>query len=86
MPLSKEGLERVSKGLMPTQLKFRVVPSVGKLEIKNYLKSVYGLDNITRVHTANYQGKKKVLRTKNKIIYYRRPDYKSVTVELRQHE
>ena len=128
MPLSKEALDAVSKGLMPPQLKFRVVPSMGtllvkalfpslpfsivsvslslqqtlffleicfsadealllsfagKLDIKNYLKSIYGLD-IKRVHTANYQGKKKALRLRNKIVYYRRPDYKSVTVELNQ--
>ena len=81
MPLGKEALEAVSKGVMPQQLKFRVVPQVGKLEIKNYLRSIYGLD-IKRVHTANYQGKKKALRLKNKIVYYRRPDFKSVTVEL----
>mmetsp|Transcript_15934 Transcript_15934/g.40592 ORF Transcript_15934/g.40592 Transcript_15934/m.40592 type:complete len:108 (-) Transcript_15934:160-483(-) len=83
MPLDKAGLDAVAKGLMPPQLKFRVVPSVGKLEIKNYLKTIYGLD-VKRVHTANYQGKKKTIRTKSRIIYYRKPDYKSVTVELNQ--
>jgi ribosomal protein L23 len=85
MPLSKEALDAVSKGLMPSQLKFRVVPSMGKLDIKNYLKSIYGLE-IKRVHTANYQGKKKALRLRNKVVYYRRPDYKSVTVELNQQQ
>jgi len=81
MPLSEEGLEAVSKGEMPPVLKFRTAPSVGKLEIKNYLRSIYGLD-IKRVHTANYQGKKKQLRLRNKVLYYRKPDFKSVTVEL----
>lgn len=81
MPLSEEALEHVSRGEMPPTLKFRATPSVGKLEVKNFLKGVYGLD-VKRVHTANYQGKKKQLRLKNKVIYYRKPDFKSITVEL----
>ncbi|QDZ25448.1 ribosomal protein L23 [Chloropicon primus] len=84
MPLSEEGLEAVSKGEMPSMLKFRSAPSVGKLEIKNYLRTIYGLD-VKRVHTANYQGKKKQLRLKNKVVYYRKPDFKSITVELNQN-
>ena len=67
MPLSEEALEHVSRGEMPPTLKFRATPSVGKLEVKNFLKGVYGLD-VKRVHTANYQGKKKQLRLKNKVI------------------
>ena len=84
MPLSEEALEAVSRGEMPSQLKFRTAPNVGKLEIKNYLRGVYGLD-VKRVHTANYQGKKKQLRLKNKVVYYRKPDFKSVTVELNEN-
>ena len=45
------------------------------------MRSIYGLD-IKRLHTANYQGKKKQLRLRNKVLYYRKPDFKSVTVEL----
>ncbi|GJP47361.1 hypothetical protein CLOM_g6561 [Closterium sp. NIES-68] len=57
---------------------FRTVPSVNKVEIRRYLESLYGLE-VDRVHTMNYEGKKK----RSRFGFYRRPDWKKVVVELK---
>lgn len=54
-------------------------PKMSKLEIKEYLRKLYGLP-VTHVHTANYQGKKKVSQTWG--AKYKEPDYKKAYVYL----
>ena len=48
-------------------------------EVRNLLQSVYKV-GVQKVHTANYEGKKK--RQGN--YFYQRPDYKKVYVKLRE--
>ena len=48
-------------------------------EVKNLLQTVYKV-GVERVHTINYEGKKK--RVGN--YFYQRPDYKKVYVQLKE--
>ena len=54
-------------------------PAVTKVDVKECLEKVYGV-GVERVHTVNYEGKKK--RRGN--YFYHRPDYKKVYVQLRE--
>mmetsp|Transcript_20631 Transcript_20631/g.24783 ORF Transcript_20631/g.24783 Transcript_20631/m.24783 type:complete len:115 (-) Transcript_20631:723-1067(-) len=62
------------------ELVFKTVPSVGKVQIKRFLQSVYDLD-VMKVHTINYEGKKKRDRL-NPMLSRRDPDWKQVYVVL----
>ncbi|KDD75429.1 hypothetical protein H632_c689p1, partial [Helicosporidium sp. ATCC 50920] len=77
LPLS-EAQQRIYKetGFL-RELAFKAPPNVSKLEVKNFLESLYGL-NVAKVNTANYQGRKKEGRAGP----YRRGDYKKVFVHL----
>ena len=50
-----------ANGKLPTgnKAKFKVPPSMGKFDIKEYLNKVYDLPKITKIHTVNYDGKLK---------------------------
>ena len=48
-------------------------------EVRNLLQSVYGVA-VDKVHTANYEGKKK----RRGFHYYQKADYKKVYVKLRE--
>jgi|TARA_B100000401_G_scaffold344533_1_gene242504 large subunit ribosomal protein L23 len=54
-------------------------PAVTKVDVKECLEKVYGV-GVERVHTVNYEGKKK--RRGN--YFYHRPDYKKVYVQLQE--
>ena len=56
---------------------FRVPPSTTKLEIKDYLEKIYGLD-VKKVTTVNYDGKVKVRNGKK----YQQKAYKRATITL----
>jgi large subunit ribosomal protein L23 len=58
---------------------FITKPAVTKVDVKETLEKVYGI-GVSRVHTVNYEGKKK--RRGN--YFYHRPDYKKVYVQLRE--
>ncbi|KAK8795579.1 hypothetical protein WA158_000236 [Blastocystis sp. Blastoise] len=57
---------------------FRVDPSMTKLEAKEYLEKIYGVQ-IEKIHSVNFLGKLK--RTPGKKIY-REPSYKKLFVYL----
>jgi large subunit ribosomal protein L23 len=67
--------EAAAKGL--DVVTFITVPKTSKTEVRNLLRTVYNI-GVDRVHTANYEGKKK--RQGNH--FYHRPDYKKVYVKL----
>lgn len=50
-----------ANGKLPTgnKAKFKVPPSMGKFDIKEYLNKVYDLPKITKIHTVNYDGQLK---------------------------
>jgi len=58
---------------------FRTTPNVTKIEIKEYIESVYGM-KVERVNTANYLGQKRILYIAGKREIYREDDYKKVFV------
>jgi large subunit ribosomal protein L23 len=58
---------------------FRVPPSTGKLEVKNWLQKVYGV-GVIKVNTMNYRGKLKRDRYTN--YRYRKADWKKAIVTV----
>ena len=58
---------------------FHVPPKMGKLEIKEYLRKLYGLP-VTAVHTAIYEGKRKISPQWGRP--YKTPAYKKAYVYL----
>mmetsp|Transcript_10105 Transcript_10105/g.16159 ORF Transcript_10105/g.16159 Transcript_10105/m.16159 type:complete len:183 (+) Transcript_10105:258-806(+) len=69
--------EGLSKGL--NVVTFITVPSTSKTEVRNFLQTVYKV-GVERVHTINYEGKKKRYGNTNR--FFNRPDYKKVYVQL----
>mmetsp|Transcript_2967 Transcript_2967/g.6168 ORF Transcript_2967/g.6168 Transcript_2967/m.6168 type:complete len:102 (+) Transcript_2967:100-405(+) len=63
------------------ELVFRTIPSVGKIELRKFLESVYQLD-VAKVHTLNYEGKKKMDRKTGR--FHRKPDWKKAYVVLNE--
>lgn len=63
----------------PVQAVFRVEPKMNKLEIREYLRKIYGLP-VVKVMTANFLGKRKRLTGKRKQVGYARPDFKKAVV------
>jgi large subunit ribosomal protein L23 len=58
---------------------FRVAPSVGKIDLKQWLQKVYGV-GVIKVNTMNYRGKLKRDRfTGNR---WRKPDWKKAIVTV----
>ena len=56
-----------------------LLADVAQTEVRNLLQSVYGV-GVDKVHTANYEGKKK----RRGFHYYQKADYKKVYVKLRE--
>ncbi|KAL4857731.1 50S ribosomal protein L23 [Chlorella vulgaris] len=77
LPLTEAQQQVYEKTGFLKELVFKTAPSVGKVEIKAFLESVYGL-NVTKVNTLNVEGKKK----RGKHGFFRRPDYKKAFVEV----
>lgn len=78
MPLSEAQQKAFEATGHVDRLAFKTIPSIGKIEIKQFLERVYGLD-VAKVNTLNYEGRKK----RGKGGFYRRPDYKKAYVFLR---
>jgi large subunit ribosomal protein L23 len=60
---------------------FIVDPSANKIEIKNAVEKMYGV-NVERVNTINVLGKKKSRFTKAGTLTGRKPSYKKAIVTL----
>ena len=58
---------------------FVTTPEVTKIEVRAFLERVHGV-GVERVHTANYEGKKK----RDRGGFHRRADYKKVYVTLKE--
>eukprot|EP00542_Grammatophora_oceanica_P021787 CAMPEP_0194053964 /NCGR_PEP_ID=MMETSP0009_2-20130614/51973_1 /TAXON_ID=210454 /ORGANISM="Grammatophora oceanica, Strain CCMP 410" /LENGTH=108 /DNA_ID=CAMNT_0038702293 /DNA_START=8 /DNA_END=334 /DNA_ORIENTATION=+ len=58
---------------------FRVLPSMTKWEIKEYLQKIYDLP-VAKVNTMNYQGKRKRIIAGRKIAYVKYRDFKKAIV------
>eukprot|EP00246_Nothoceros_aenigmaticus_P017455 TRINITY_DN8518_c0_g2_i1.p1 TRINITY_DN8518_c0_g2~~TRINITY_DN8518_c0_g2_i1.p1 ORF type:complete len:183 (-),score=30.60 TRINITY_DN8518_c0_g2_i1:153-701(-) len=63
------------------QFALRTVPSASKVEIRNVLQAVYGLQ-VHKVCTINMEGKLKYCKPMKH--HYRRPDYKKAYVVLKE--
>mmetsp|Transcript_33071 Transcript_33071/g.45850 ORF Transcript_33071/g.45850 Transcript_33071/m.45850 type:complete len:105 (+) Transcript_33071:203-517(+) len=79
IPLILQKPDNLEAAQVATELVFRTIPSIGKIQLRNFLQSVYNLD-VAAVHTINYEGKKK--RHPRTGLYYRRPDWKKAYVYL----
>jgi large subunit ribosomal protein L23 len=64
---------------------FIVVETANKVEIKNAVEKMYGV-NVERVNTINVLGKKKTRFTKAGTLAGRKPNYKKAIVTLAQGE
>jgi len=64
---------------------FIVEQSANKIEIKNAVEKMYGV-NVERVNTINVLGKKKSRFTKAGTLTGRKPDYKKAIVTLAEGE
>ena len=64
---------------------FIVDPSANKIEIKNAVEKMYGV-NVERVNTINVLGKKKSRFTKAGTLTGRKPNYKKAIVTLAEGE
>jgi large subunit ribosomal protein L23 len=64
---------------------FVVESTANKLEIKNAIEKMYGV-NVERVNTINVLGKKKTRFTKAGTLAGRKPNYKKAIVTLAQGE
>eukprot|EP00897_Mesotaenium_endlicherianum_P009466 jgi/Mesen1/8548/ME000484S07927 len=62
-----------------TEVAFKTIPSMTKVEIRRILESMYNL-RVANVETMNYEGKKK----RSKYGFYRRPDFKKAYVTLKE--
>ena len=58
---------------------FVTTPEVTKIEVRAFLERAHGI-GVERVHTANYEGKKK----RDRGGFHRRADYKKVYVTLKE--
>jgi len=81
-PLSKvlSDVQITQPHAMKQQLRFKVPIKMNKIEIRHYLKNIYGLD-INFVNTANYLGhfKRATVRTRP---LYKKKDHKKAFVSL----
>lgn len=65
----------------PARATFRVLPRMTKHEIKEYLTKIYGLP-VTKVNTANYLGKRKLVRGSRQVIRFKYKDFKKAVVSF----
>jgi large subunit ribosomal protein L23 len=64
---------------------FIVALNANKLEIKNAVEKIYGV-NVAKVNTQSVMGKYKMRYTNNGFLSGRRPNYKKAIVTLAQGE
>lgn len=65
----------------PARAVFRVLPRMTKHEIKEYLTKIYGLP-VVKVNTANYLGKRKLVRGSRQVIRFKYKDFKKAVVSF----
>ncbi|CAM9599125.1 unnamed protein product, partial [Choristocarpus tenellus] len=65
----------------PTKAAFRVPPKMTKWEVKEHLWKIYNVP-VKNVTTQNFDGKRKRIAGKRRVISYKRPDYKKAIVTL----
>eukprot|EP01023_Acetabularia_acetabulum_P013826 TRINITY_DN1671_c0_g2_i1.p4 TRINITY_DN1671_c0_g2~~TRINITY_DN1671_c0_g2_i1.p4 ORF type:complete len:117 (+),score=8.72 TRINITY_DN1671_c0_g2_i1:199-549(+) len=80
LPLKEEELIQLRNTGWLRSVKFMTKPDMNKIELRQFLRRVYGL-RIEKLHTANVWGKK--VRSKQSGKWYRKPDWKKVYVVLR---
>jgi len=68
-----------AKGDMPSKATFKVLPSMTKHEVREYLTKIYNLP-VKKVNTQNFLGKRKRIAYKKKLAYYKYADYKKAIV------
>ena len=68
-------------GSQPARAIFRVLPRMTKHEIKEYLTKIYGLP-VRKVNTANYIGKRKLVRGSRHVIRYKYKSFKKAVVSF----
>eukprot|EP00879_Flechtneria_rotunda_P002307 GHRR01002501.1.p1 GENE.GHRR01002501.1~~GHRR01002501.1.p1 ORF type:complete len:181 (+),score=73.91 GHRR01002501.1:175-717(+) len=80
LPLTKEQQQQVIDTGWLREVAFRAEPRVNKMEIKAFFESVHNME-VERVHTINYQGKRKrQIDEKGRPHYYRLSDWKKAYV------
>lgn len=65
----------------PARATFRVLPRMTKWEIREYLTKIYGLP-VQKVNTANYLGKRKLVRGSRQVIRFKYKDFKKAVVSF----
>lgn len=70
-----------SKTAVVKQAIFRVPPKMTKWEVREYLTKIYDVP-VKKVMTQNFDGKRKRLLGKRKIINYKRASFKRAIVTL----
>ena len=65
----------------PARATFRVMPKMTKHEIREYLTKIYGLP-VQKVNTANYLGKRKLVRGSRQMIRFKYRDFKKAVVSF----
>ncbi|KGL53402.1 MULTISPECIES: 50S ribosomal protein L23 [Porphyromonas] len=68
---------------MPNRYGFRVSRDANKIEIKNAIKKLYGVD-VKSVNTMNYDGKRQVRYTKGGVIRGRKSAFKKAVVTIEE--
>jgi len=69
----------------PNRYGFRVSPDANKVDIKNAVEELYGV-NVVSVNTMNYAGKRKSRYTKSGVIKGKTSAYKKAIVALKDGE
>ena len=69
----------------PNRFGFRVSPKANKVEIKNAIEELYGV-NVVSVNTMNYSGSQKSRYTKAGLIKGKTSAYKKAIVTLKEGE
>ncbi len=62
---------------------FRVSPDANKVEIKNAVEELYGV-NVVSINTMNYAGKRKSRYTKAGVISGKMPAYKKAIITIKE--
>ncbi len=82
-PVITEKMTAVSENM--NRFGFIVKRDANKIEIKNAIESLYGV-NVSKVWTMRYSGKAKSKFTKKGLVQGSTPDYKKATVALAEGE
>ncbi|EDO31749.1 predicted protein [Nematostella vectensis] len=72
---------RPGRELESNVVQFHVPMDMSKIDVKNYLKSIYQVD-VARVNTRIQQGKTKMIQKGDKLVKKKFPDYKVAYVTL----